>query len=498
MVQVSLSNVLMSLKDQGLFFSVEYGKKCSLDATITATEILAHKAQPHQALFLNIHSDEQIRYVQDGLQRKVSCVILPTHTINHHFDLPDHAAIIFTHNVPQALAHITYKYFLKRPQYVLAVTGSSGKTGTTSFIHQIATQHGMRSAQIGTMGVQSNIASFPRSLTTPNPVDMTRYINALTKKGAEVISLEASAHALQQYRLYGLQFDAVGITSISNAHLNVFRSIDAIARIKYSLLHANNCPHILPSSLAQELRTHRTADHTPPITYGQNKCDAIQITQYDPLKHTATLQYNGAERIYNLSILGLTQLHNAIHAILMLAHAMGEPETLIPQFLNYLPKITPVTGRMEKIGTTNRGIELFVDMAHCPLAFEQSITFFRNIMEPTQQLHTIFGGSGRQDPAYRPAMGRIAQKSDHVYITDDNPYDSDPKQLAQDILNACDKGQYIANRRQALLHAIQSAQPGDFVLALCKGDEAHIHMRDHSIPHSDREILQEALKHVEY
>src|SRR5581483_1593760 len=123
-------------------------------------------------------------------------------------------------NPRRALALAAAKFYPRQPPTIAAVTGTSGKTSVAAFTRQIWSALGHSAASIGTVGVVSPRGETYGSLTTPDPVDLHRTLDALTGDGVTHLAIEASSHGLDQYRLDGLNIAAGGFTNITRAHLD--------------------------------------------------------------------------------------------------------------------------------------------------------------------------------------------------------------------------------------------------------------------------------------
>ena len=99
-------------------------------------------------------------------------------------------------------------------------------------------------------------------------------------------------------------------------------------------------------------------------------------------------------------------------------------------------------------------------------------------------------------------MGRIAaQYGDTIFVTSDNPRTEDPEQIVKDVAVGVQEGlksnstfAVIVDRKEAIVKAIRSAEPGDIVIIAGKGHEDYQILKDKTIHFDDREVAREALK----
>ena len=127
-------------------------------------------------------------------------------------------------NPRKLLAEISYKLINKKPKNLIAVTGTNGKSSVADFYHQILNLNKIKSASIGTIGIQSMNRKNSSENTTLDPIKLREIINNLTKNKINSIILEASSHGLKQNRLDGLLFDIAIFTNFSHDHLDYHKN----------------------------------------------------------------------------------------------------------------------------------------------------------------------------------------------------------------------------------------------------------------------------------
>ena len=128
-------------------------------------------------------------------------------------------------NPRKLLSELSYKFLIKKPKNLVAVTGTNGKSSVSDFYYQILNLNKKKSASIGTIGVQFENKNKTITNTTLNPIKLREIINFLIKKKINNIILEASSHGLKQNRLDGLDFDIGIFTNLSHDHLDYHKNI---------------------------------------------------------------------------------------------------------------------------------------------------------------------------------------------------------------------------------------------------------------------------------
>src|SRR3954471_7386865 len=123
---------------------------------------------------------------------------------------------------------------------LLGVTGTNGKTTTTSIMRHLFDDGSGSSASIGTLGVllgsSGEVLPGGSGLTTPGPVELQRVLRALSDRGVQTIAMEVSSHSLDQRRVEGLEFDIVAFTNLTRDHLDYHGTMEKYLQAKALLL----------------------------------------------------------------------------------------------------------------------------------------------------------------------------------------------------------------------------------------------------------------------
>jgi UDP-N-acetylmuramoyl-L-alanyl-D-glutamate--2,6-diaminopimelate ligase len=122
------------------------------------------------------------------------------------------------------------------------VTGTNGKTTVTFLVAATLAAAGRRHARLGTTGdwIVDHLA--PAAFTTPFPLDLQRVLADAVARGATDLVMEVSSHGLAQGRVLPLRYDAVGLTSFSQDHLDFHGTMDAYLAAKCLLPAAYRKP----------------------------------------------------------------------------------------------------------------------------------------------------------------------------------------------------------------------------------------------------------------
>jgi len=151
-----------------------------------------------------------------------------------------------------------------------------------------------------------------------------------------------------------------------------------------------------------------------------------------------------------------------------------------------------VPGRLESVGRTPRGAEVYVDYAHTPDALQTVLQALRP--HTAGRLHVVVGCGGDRDPGKRPMMGEIAARlADAVIVTDDNPRSEDPAAIRRAILAAAPQAEEIGDRGEAIARAVATLSAGDVLVIAGKGHESGQIVGDGVLPFDDRDVARRAI-----
>ncbi len=373
------------------------------------------------------------------------------------------------------------------------VTGTNGKTTTTSLLRALLDDDKARSASVGTLGVLlgSDGESSPggAGLTTPGPVELQRVFRALVDAGVRTVAMEVSSHSLDQGRVAGLQFEAAVFTNLTRDHLDYHGTMEAYFAAKSRLI----------SYLAADGVAIVNADESAwaalpraprKFTFGFGRRADLRVSpiiQHSLAGAVFELTYDGTAHRVELPLIGEFNLENAAAAAAA-ALQFGAPMPLVAARLSLAPQ---VPGRLEILAWEPTIIR---DYAHTPDALERVLMALRPMC--AGRLIVVFGCGGDRDRGKRPLMGAIASaRADKAIVTSDNPRTEDPEKIIDDIVAGMTPGEFqrVEDRRAAIERAIGIADPRDIIVIAGKGHETYQIRGTTHYPFDEKEIVNEIL-----
>lgn len=352
------------------------------------------------------------------------------------------------------------------------VTGTNGKTTTTVLArHLLQTRD--NAVAIGTLGLveaTGRVRPGTEGLTTPGPVQIAGWTREMADLGMKALVLEASSHALAQYRLDGLRFDVVVFTNLGHDHLDYHENLEEYRGAKARLLEL-----LKPRGWAVVFKDER-AWATVPFPRGQTLTvgidSAADIRALDVELHAAGSRFRlvggEEEASVSLPLLGRFNVENALTAA-GLAWVGGMS---IPEIARGLSEAPQVPGRLEVV--VSDPFTVLLDFAHTPDALERVLQTLKPLVEG--RLLVLFGAGGDRDRGKRPRMGEVvARLADLAFVTSDNPRTEDPDRIIDEVVEGMEGAalRRVTDRREAIAEALKEARPGDLLLLAGKGHESY-------------------------
>ena len=432
------------------------------------------------------------QYIGEAIARGATAVLAPEGTARPG-DAPA-LAFLTDPNPRRRLALMAAAFYDAQPAHVAAVTGTSGKTSVACFTQQLLAAQGHKSVSLGTLGLVPPIIEGPAALTTPDPVALQRWLKDLTDVGVTHLAMEASSHGLDQYRLDGVKVTSAAFTNLSRDHLDYHPDMESYFAAKARLFEELLIPGgtaVLNREAEQFDRLSAIAARRgcPVLDYGRG-ASALRLEAVEALPDGLALRFlhDAAVHETRVHLVGTFQASNILAALGLALAEGAQAESVIAA----IPALTGAPGRMEYVGRTARGGEVFVDYAHKPGALEAVLRALRP--HCTARLWVVFGCGGDRDPGKRPMMGEIAERlADRSIVTDDNPRGEDPAVVRAAVLEAAPNAQEIGDRRDAIAAAVSGLDAGDLLVIAGKGHEPYQIVGEETLHFDDREEARAAI-----
>lgn len=386
---------------------------------------------------------------------------------------------------------------------VIAVTGTNGKTTTVNFLNEILKEAGYRTAMFSTANIEiaGEQTVNDTNSTTSTVARLQKFFRDAKKADVEFALIEATSHALDQYKFEGVPIEMAIMTNLTQDHLDYHKTMENYAAAKAKLFEMN--PNLVVLNADDEWFDYfnNFATESQKITYGEGESADVKIEKFKLYKKgsEANLRIdNNVELEIATNLPGEFNIYNMTAAAAG-AYLLG---ISLKDIQEGIANLEGVSGRFQ-YATSDLPFEVVVDYAHTPDALEKLLQTSKKITKNRTIL--VFGACGDRDREKRPIMGKIAQDlADRIIITDEENYTEDATQIREEIISGISKKneklpaniQEIPDRKEAIRKALQIAGKGDIVLITGLGHEVYRVINGEKTPWNDTEIVQKITKEI--
>jgi UDP-N-acetylmuramoyl-L-alanyl-D-glutamate--2,6-diaminopimelate ligase len=384
---------------------------------------------------------------------------------------------------------------------LVGVTGTNGKTTTTSLIDSIIRASGAKTGLFGTIAYHTPKGEHAAPNTTPESVDLQSFLAETRDAGGTYATMEASSHALAMDRVWGLHFAVAVFTNLTRDHIDYHKTFENYFAAKQRLFEGTGAgaPEVGVVNTDDPWGKKLVGLARTTLTYGlQNGTDLKAkkfALSFNGLNFTAQTPSGPIQAESHL--VGRINVYNILAAI-GAGIGLGFSNDVIEAGIRNLEA---VAGRFQRIDE-GQPFLVVVDYAHTPDALENLIRTAKEL-NTKGRIITLFGCGGSRDRTKRPIMGELSGKmSDLSILTSDNPRAEDPLKIISDVVVGMQRssGKYMIepDRVKAIRLAIDEARAGDIVLLAGKGHEDYQVFADRTVHLDDREEAHAALKERGY
>jgi len=419
---------------------------------------------------------------------------------------------------------LAYHYFLSvlavfiygfpsRKMVVIGVTGTKGKTSTANFIWACLNAGGKKTGIITTanirIGEEESLNNY--HMTMPGRFSIQKTLAKMVKAGCKFCVVETTSQGIRQYRHIGVDYDMAVFTNLTSEHISAHKDFSEYKKMKgkmFATLAQSKVKKIDGKRIEKTIIVNFDSEHKDyfldfatdkRFTYGLEGGDFVAKIMEE---NETGVKFQVGESIFKINILGKFNIYNTLPAIIIAKIFEIKDEAIGVGLLNL--KIIP--GRMEEINE-GQNFKLFIDYAHEKASMTGALLAVNKIKKEEENKIIVLLGAegGGRDKTKRFEMGEVVAKmADYVITSNVDPYNDNPREIAEDIVLTAEKFGKIRNenlfliedRREGIKKAITLAKSGDIVIITGKGAEQTMIIGGKTIPWDDRVVAREELRKI--
>jgi len=429
-------------------------------------------------------------YIQQAISQgaiAIVCEVLPD-------DLNDEITYILVKNAATVAGNLASAFY-DLPSHrlkIIGVTGTNGKTTTTTLLFDMMSRMGVKSGLISTVEVRIGERIVAATHTTPDPINLQALLSEMMNAGCEYVFMEVSSHAIDQDRIAGIKFTGGVFTNMSHDHLDYHKTFDAYIQAKKKFFDQLD-PDAFALVNIDDKRGEVMLQNCRSVKrrYGIKQLADFKARVIGSTIEGLHLQVDGAEVFTRL--IGDYNAYNLLAAY-SVAMCLGfdKQTTLIA-----LSGLKSATGRFEYVVKPGTKTIAVVDYAHTPDALEKVVQTCKKLLTADRKLIVVVGCGGDRDRAKRPVMGKIAVSGlQTAVLTSDNPRGEEPMAILKEMTKDFTEEELarclvIEDRKMAIKTAANIATDGDIILIAGKGHEKYQEIKGVKLPFDDKETIEE-------
>jgi len=419
---------------------------------------------------------------------------------------------------------LAYHYFLSvlavfiygfpsRKMVVIGVTGTKGKTSTANFIWACLNAGGKKTGIITTANIRidEDESLNKHHMTMPGRLSIQKTMAKMVKAGCKFCVVETTSQGIRQYRHIGVDYDMAVFTNLTPEHISAHKDFSEYKKMKgkmFAALAQSKAKKIDGKRIEKTIIVNFDSEHKDyfldfaadkRVTYGLEGGDFVAKIMEE---NETGVKFQVGESIFKINILGKFNIYNTLPAIIIAKIFEIKDEAIGVGLLNL--KIIP--GRMEEINE-GQNFKLFIDYAHEKASMTGALLAVNKIKKEEENKIIVLLGAegGGRDKTKRFEMGEVVAKmADYVITSNVDPYNDNPREIAEDIVLTAEKFGKIRNenlfliedRREGIKKAITLAKSGDIVIITGKGAEQTMIIGGKTIPWDDRVVAREELRKI--
>lgn len=222
------------MKLHALLQAIEIEKEINIENfEISGVSYHSQKVKPgHLFVCVRGYKTDGHKYLQDAVQRGAIAAVVEE--IQQQISIPQ----IVVKNSRKALAQLGDQFYDHPSQKLkmIGITATNGKTTTSYMANAILESASFRTGLIGTVMIKNGDQTIPSSLTTPESLDLQKYLHEMVENHVSHVTMEVSSAALELHRVEKVDYDIVTFNNMSREHMEMHGTFENYFKAKASLI----------------------------------------------------------------------------------------------------------------------------------------------------------------------------------------------------------------------------------------------------------------------
>jgi UDP-N-acetylmuramyl tripeptide synthase len=435
---------------------------------------------------------ERINYIIDLMPRDKEFFLCPVDIYQGNY--PSNITVF----PPITLDHyhqLIQKKFHKKPEKIIGITGSSGKTSTMNFLYQTYKQR-VPSAYIGSNNCSIDIINY----TKDHAISMLGFYEFLHKAAGHAVAiLECTSYTIGQNRIKDIPLDGVIFTSFNEDHgdfhggfldylLSKIKLINYLKpngiviinhniKVMDSLLNLITQPVFLVENLWDFSNFYNQKNN---IIFNKN----IQTIGVHMDKNTVTVHNQWTFTLENNF---LWQLNNI--AMALVSYWLLENE--IPSNFQW----QAIEGRFNLLEKND--IKVVVDFGHSIEKVQYAINMIKKYLDMIQEprkIAVVIGIGSKEINQRFPRLLWLAGAVDEIILTVDNIYGDFSIEPYVDMMMEYNNVTFMGHRQEAVQYGLNHYGNKDYIIAcLGLGDAEQLTNKDIIMDYNEHTFIKNLL-----
>ena len=420
----------------------------------------------------------------------------------YDIDMP----FILVNDIRKSMMEIA-RYFYDYPDKnirTIGVTGTKGKSTTVVYIKNILDEFLKKNKKkpaglISSIDVYDGITTSGASLTTPEAINLYRYIRNAINSGLEYMIIETSSQALKYYRVNNLSYDLAVFLNIGEDHVSPLEHSSFDDYFDSKLKIFNNSKFAIYNkemAFVDKVKSVIKDKKLNYMTFSNDDSSDISLVEYKFIDDVLDFSVKYEEKVeeYKIHQYATYNIENAMAAILTAKYFGIDYESIHKGLIN-----AEVDGRENIFITNDEKYVLYVSYAHNELSFEKTYDFIKERFKG-YKIVSIFGISGNVAENRLDGLVKSSTKvSDFIYIVPEDSgyvsYDEIAEKLIDKIKIVTDKYKKMYDREDAIRYAFENKNEKTVLFIAGKGNEGFQKINGNKIKiKSDVEVAKEIIE----